>query len=474
VIVDAFWLPGFEAGDVAAWETRELGDVVLRWPVLRPDSLRRAIGTIGEQRRFLARLPVSDIVRAIDAAAARLADPHDPLRSAAEAALPAVTGYSPEMVRLVLGRMIPDWRRPALEQLLRSELGDPAVLDGFVADRRDPGQHGTPRRLHASGPALAFHVFAGNVPGVAVTSLVRSLLLKSATLGKTAAGEPVLAPLFAQALAQVAPEIAGAIAIAHWPGGALELEDAALAAADAVVVYGGEETLAALAPRVRPGARLLDHGPRYSFGIVGRAALTRAGASAVAGSVARAVAPFDQQGCVSPHVVYVERGGEVDPAELAEMIGGALAGIGRELPRGRISPAEAAAVHQARGAAEFRAIAGEDVVLHPQAVGSSFTVAYDADPAFAPSCLNRFLWVKPIDDLLQAVECVRPYAAYLQTVAVAGAGERLDGLALALAAAGATRVTTFTDAPWPPPDWHHDGRGPLVELVRWTDLVTPP
>ncbi len=464
-MLDAFWLPGLDAGDVAAWDTRDLGSVGLRWPRLRPDTLRRVLDAIARARTAtLARSPVRRIVRSIDAVAARLADPADPLRVVAEAALPAVTGYSPEMVRLVLERMTADWRSDALERLLRAELGDPAALDGFVPAAGVPA-----RRQRASGPALAFHVFAGNVPGVAVTSLVRSLLVKSATFGKTAAGEPVLAPLFARALADVDPEIAAALAVGHWEGGTEELEAVALAASDAVVVYGGEETLAALARRVRPGTRLLDHGPRYSFGIVGRDALERVQAPATADAVARAVAAFDQQGCVSPHLVYAERGGEVGPAELAGLVAGALEVIERELPRGHLSPAESAAIHQARGGAEFRALAGEDVMLHAGA-GTAFTVAYDADPAFAVSCLNRFLWVKPLDDVLQAAELVRPYAHFLQTVAVAGAGERLGALAEALAAAGATRVTPFEAAPWPPPEWHHDGRGPLVELVRWTDL----
>lgn len=467
-MIDAFWLPGLPEGDVVAWETRDLGDVAIRWPRLDPQTLARIVGGIRTAGgRALAVSPVAEIVRALDAAAARLADPRDELRLAAEAALPAVTGYSPAMVRLILERMVADWRAPALERLLRSELGDPAALDGFVADPRPNA--GARRLVRASGPALAFHVFAGNVPGVAVSSMVRSLLVRAATLGKTASGEPVLAPLFARALHTVAPDIAAALAVTHWPGGTTELEDVALDAADAVVAYGGADALRDIGAGVRPGTRLLDHGPRYSFGIVGRDALREPGAAATAKEIAGAVAAFDQQGCVSPHVVYVEKGGEVAPAELAGRIAGALREIERELPRGRISASEAAAIHDARGAAEFRAIAGNDVRVHAGA-GTEFTVAYDADPTFTVSCLNRFLWVKPVDDVAEAVELVRPYRQFLQTVAVAGAGERLHALAGALAAAGATRITTFQAAPWPPPEWHHDGRGPLVELVRWTDL----
>jgi hypothetical protein len=463
--VDAFWLPGLDPGDVAAWETRDLGPVRLRWPALLPAALRGILAAVAEARRgALARAGVAGILHAIDGAAARLADPADPLRATAEAALPSVTGYSPAMVRLVLDRMVADWRAPALERLLRAELGDPGVLDGFV-----PDPMGARRSVHARGPELVFHLFSGNVPGVAVTSLVRSLLVKSASLGKTAADEPVLAPLFARALADAAPALAGALAVTYWPGGTRGLEEVALDAADAVVAYGGADALTTLSGLVRPGTRLLDHGPRYSFGVVAREALRGRGVESTAAAVARAAATFDQQGCVSPHLVYVERGGEVEPREFARLIAGALGAVELELPRGRISAAEAAAVHQARAELEFRAIAGDPVDVHA-GPGTAYTVAYEDGAAFLPSGLSRFLRVTPVDDILDVVAPVRGFAAFLQTVAVAGAGDRLEPLARDLAATGACRITTFDDAPWPPPEWHHDGRGPLRELLRWSDL----
>ena len=189
MIVDAYWLPGLDADRVQEWEIRELaGGAALRWPVLTPETLGAVVRELRAARtRVLARMAVGDIVRAIDAAAARLADPADPYRRTAEDLLPEVTGYSPAMIHLGLERMVADWRAPALETLLRAELPDPGALDHFVRDAS--GREGWPRRLvRAAGPELVFHVFAGNVPGVAVTSIVRSLLAKAATLGKTAAG----------------------------------------------------------------------------------------------------------------------------------------------------------------------------------------------------------------------------------------------------------------------------------------------
>jgi hypothetical protein len=58
----------------------------------------------------------------------------------------------------------------------------------------------------------------------------------------------------------------------------------------------------------------------------------------------------------------------------------------------------------------------------------------------------------------------------LQSVAIAAPDAAADALAASLADIGVTRVTSFRDLPWPPPTWHHDGRGPLRELLRWVDI----
>ncbi|HEX7050771.1 MAG TPA: acyl-CoA reductase [Longimicrobiales bacterium] len=464
--VDAFHLPGLTADDVVRWHVREYGDaeVRLRTPVLQPAAIGRIAERLRAARaRHLAELPVAAVVDAIAATAARLADPADPHRRIADAALPAATGYSPPMARLILDRMLADWRADALDSLLRAEFGDPAVLDAFRPGPR-PGT-----RVRALGPALAFHIFAGNVPGVAVAALIRSLLVKAATFGKSASGDPLLPALFARTLADVSPELGTCIAITYWAGGTTTLEAAALDAADAVVVYGGADTVRDVRARVPAETRLIVHGPRISFALIGREALTEDAADRTAALAARATALFDQQGCVSPHVLYVEQGGDVAPEDFAARVSAALERLRTELPRGRLTAAEAAVIHQVRGAAEFRTLDGQDVRIFA-GPGTEHTVIYEADPTFTPSCLHRVVSVKPLLDLADAVERVRPYARYLQTVGIVGAGKRRDALAERFARAGASRITGLETMPWPPAAWHHDGQEPLRELIRWVDL----
>lgn len=454
---DAFWLP--ERPEGLSFETLRVGELECRYPVPTPDLIESTVRALRTAGRVLSQRPLAEIVDALDAAAARLASPGDTLRQDADRLVSAATGFSPAMTTLVLDRMASDWRAPAARRLLRAELGDPDVLDGFA--RLPDG-----RRVRAYGPRLAFHVFAGNVPGVAVTSLVRSLLVKAPALGKLASGQPVLPVLFARALDSVDPELARALAVTYWPGGSGDAEWRLLEAADLVVVYGGDEVAGSYRARVPHEHRLLVHGPRFSVGLVGNDAL--ADDPSLPARVARAVAIFDQQGCVSPHAIWVEDPSGDHVEAFAEELATAFEELEATLPRGRITVAEASTIQQERGAAEMRGHTGAARVF--SGYGTTWTVVLDREPAFRTSCLNRFVHVHPIDALEEAADLLAPVGHRLQSVALATDPARRVTLADALSRIGATRITSFDRIPWPPPHWHHDGRGPLRELLRWVDF----
>lgn len=466
---DAFHLPGLLPQDHDGWGRMEPAPgIVLRWPLLTPGGLRRLVGSLAERRAAaLSNTPVARVLDGIDEAARRIADPHDPLRWLADALLPAVCGYSEAMSRLVLERMAADWRRSPLETLLRAELGGADVLDGF---RVDPTAR---RRVRAVGPRLAFHVFSGNVPGVAVTAMIRCLLVKSAVLGKTASDDPVLPVLFSRALAESDPELGGCLDVTYWPGGSAELEAEAAALADLIVVYGGEEALAGLRERSGPDSRIIEHGPRVSLALIARDVLEGSERKRAVADAARAVATFDQMGCVSPHVVYVEEARSGSAAAFAEALAAALEHLRHSLPRGRLNAAEAARIHQVRAAAEFRAAAGADVRIH-SGDAAQFTVIYDADPTFEPSCLHRTAWVKPVAALEDVPALLEALRGLVQSVGLAGGSGRVESLARALAEVGVSRIATLADLPWPPAHAHHDGAPPLGELVRWIDIEDDP
>lgn len=448
--IDAFFLPDNILASVSEWRFQDYEALRLRWPVLQPDHIKAICAHLREQRTQLLNTPVADIVAAISKTAHTL---HNQLHDIA-GDLSIVTGYSVPVVTQTLEHMLRDWGAASLQTMLRAELGDERMLDHAVPDSVVPGKH-----VAAFGYPLALHVFSGNVPGIAVTSIIRSLLAKSPTLGKAAAGEPLLPVLFARTLHAIAPHIAAGLAVTYWPGGSTQLEAAAGAEADVVVVYGGDEAVRAWSACVRPGRRLVVHGARVSFAIAGPDA-TRDDAAAIA----QAVATYDQQGCVSPHVLYVV-GDFARARSFAREVSESLAELGKDQPLGRLSAAEAVTIRNVRTAAEF---SGDAELLGDDDAG--FSVIVERDPAFRVSCLNRVLYIKPVasgDD----VAALLPARDYLQSAGLAGFNiDDAERISRQLGLAGVTRITRFDQLPWPPMHWHHDGAAPMRELLYFQDI----
>ena len=466
---DAFRLPSFSselptAPPPLVWETIDVSEsVTIRYPAGWPgDAAERLLQALREAGERLADVPVRDLVTCVGRVADRFLDSSDPIRHKAIDLLVPTSGLSKEMASEILTGMARDWTAERLTELLRRELQDPGVLDGFC--RLDEG-----RSVRAKGPLLTFHVGAGTVPGVSVTSMIRALLVKSAVLLKPALGDVVLPVLFAEALAEEAPEFSDSLAVTYWPGGSSPLEDLALQRAEAVVAYGGNEAIKSLRDRTPVTARFIAYHHRLSVGLVGREALTAERAPRVARVAARAVSMFDQRGCVSAHAIYVEEGGAVDPGGWAALLASAMADLEAELPGGNLTAADASAVHQTRGSAELREASGSGVRVF-RSDDSFWTVILEEELGFTPSCLNRVVSLFPTPDLCGVAGSLGEVGGYLQTVAVEGSEDRLPMLAEALYRAGATRVTSFEKAPWPPPWWHHDGASVFAGLIRWMDL----
>lgn len=436
----------------------------VRFPRWDTPALRGLVELLRDAATPLADRPVLDIASSLGTVGARFLDPDDPLRRRALELLPATAGVSAPMARAILDGMAADWTTPRLESLLEVDLGDASVLDGFV-DR--PGRG----RVRALGAPFAVHLASGSVPGVSTTSLIRSLLVKTAVLLKPGRGDVVLPVLFLGALAESDPALAEAAAVLYWPGGEEATEDVVLAAADLVVAYGSDASVASVRRRLPPHVPLVRYHHRSSIAVVGREALAVGTMEGAAADAARAVALFDQRGCVSPQLFWVEEGGERSPRDFAGALARALDRIEEELPSGVLTDAGASALQQLRGAAELRAAAGEDIAVWSGGT-TPWTVIYEG--ATGPGAGGgplRFARVRPVADARRPwTGLLAPFRHHLQTVAVAGLGSRTEEVAELLARAGGVRVTSLERAPWPPPWWHHDGEGPLRSLIRWIDL----
>jgi hypothetical protein len=406
----------------------------------------------------IARLPVLDIVDAIDRAVHRLLDRKNGDRAEAEELLFRMTGYDCETIRLGLHDTLAGFRKPQLLRSLAQEFPALGVLDHFM-----PQPAGGYARAY--GPALSTHVWAGNVPGLPAWSLLSSLLVKSPVIGKVASSEPYFAGWLARAIARENESLADSMAVIWWKGGDLQAEKAAFSASELVLAYGGMETIGKLRERVPPEVRCLTFGHKISFGCVTREALQVRQSEHVSAQAALDIARYDQQGCYSPQQFFVERGGRVEPRAFARQLAFALDNLGRTRPIRRLTVQESAgkAAYGSELVSEAETWTGRD---------GGWKVVYEEpqEPRLHASPLDRTIRITAVADIEQIAAAVAPYRAYLQTVGIAASPERLFTIGERLGDIGVTRLCAIGEMVRPAPGWHHDGRFLMQDLVRFVDI----
>jgi hypothetical protein len=404
---------------------------------LTPARLRALAHALRAGGSSLRALPIEARIAAIDRVAASWIGEHSMWRARALAELPISTGLPPAMIAIALDQLWNALRAPALAATVRDELSDDA--DGPVPD-------------------LALHVLAGNVPGVGIFGIVAALLAGVPSLVKPAAREPFLPALVVESIAAVAPELQRAVALAPWRGGSEELDAAAIAAANVVLAYGRDETLdrlAALGP-----ARLLRYGHRVSVAVVARTALT----PSTARTLARQVALYDQQGCLSPQVACVEDAGREEVDAFAAHVAAALADLERELPRATPTLGESAAVWRFLERHRWRAQEGADVRVHGGARGQG-SVVCDRSGAWLPSPTFRHLLMIPVATLAATSGSLAPLFGLVEAVGYAGPMDRLAEIAALAATNGVHRLCPLDRMQAPPFAWAQSGHSRLASLL---------
>jgi hypothetical protein len=420
---------------------------------LTPGEIRERLADLrragAELRRRPARETLDALARVFDA----WSDPGSAWRRALEAELPGATGFSPETVSEGLRCGLAHWNGQALRALAARELGALERLDGGL------------RPMIAGFDATAV-LLAGSIPMPTLLALTAPLLLRSPVLAKSASRDPVTPRLVARSIAEVDAEIGRCIEVVDFPGEDDE-RTAALLEAGCIVASGSDETVAAVRARVRPSQRLIAYGHRLSVAALGEAATRGAGLEDTARRLALDVALWDQLGCLSPIVVYVE--GEAAADAASEALAGALAEVEQRMPRGMIEPRAAALIAQERARAELRAAAGERVYLRASD-GTAWTVVREGRCAVLPAPLHRFVRVMPVADSAHLLDALAPLAPHLAAAAVEGFGSATPHLARDLAQLGASRVCAPGVLQAPPLGWHHDGKRVLGPLARFSDL----
>jgi len=413
---------------------------------LTPPRLRAVARALRAGGPGLLRLSPEERIAALDRVAASWLAPDSAWRRRALAELPISTGHPPATIDIALANLWSALRAPHLGAV-------------YERERVEDTTHAL--------PGLALHVLAGNVPGVGVFGVFAALLAGVPSLVKPAAREPFLPGIIVESINTVAPELRRAVAVTPWRGGTADLDSVAVDEADLVLAYGRDETLDRLA--LRQPRRFVRYGERLSVALVGRSARTPATAAALA----RQVALFDQQGCLSPQVACVEETSPADTEHFAALVAAELAELEQRLPRATPTLAESATTWRFLERQRWRAQEGASVAVHGGHAGAGSVVCV-REETWPMSPTFRHLILLPVPSLRDAAAPLRRVAGAVEAVGYAGPAAELGEAAEVAAAVGAHRLCPLERLQAPPFAWRQSGHARLGSIVGHDGGDAPP
>lgn len=401
------------------------------------DEIAARITALRAANATLRQRSLDDTLDSLDRVIAAWLSHDSPWRRQAEDLLPAATGFSAEMIRYGLPLLLEPLRGTAVRDLLDRELGSHPPL----------------------GPTVIAHIMSGNIPALSASSIVLSLAIGSCALVKAASGDRVFPSLFAASIAAADAELGACVAATYWSGGNRAIEEVVFRQADLVVAFGSDASIAAMRDRSR--ARFIGHGHRISFALITRELLT---SETTMAGLAEDLSLWDQRGCLSPQVCFIE-GDYDDACAFAAALGPRLDAAASRLPPGVLDAPEHTAIRRFRDDAEWRALAGERVRLLTPPSGLAWSIVVEATPLFRPTPLGRSLRILPLERIDNVRAVVAPTRGMLEAAGVATPPDRRQKVQTLLKDAGVHWITAVGQMQKPPLAWTQGGRPRVADWI---------
>ena len=341
-----------------------------------------------------------------------------------------------------------------------------AVLEGWAGER---GPDGRSVRVRAYGARVA-HVIAGNTPGVAGITIARNALTRGDAIIKTPRNDPLTAVAIARTLIDMAPghPVTRHVSALYWRGGDTSVEAKVFSAAtiDKIVAWGGAPAIENAARYVGPGVELIALDPKRSLSFLGPQALAPGEQQRdAARMLARDTGMFNQAGCVSARVAYVQSDGQPGAAgrltDFARLVYAEL----QELPAGYSAPVTALPAGLS-DRLDMAQLLDDPLIIGGGTVNGGVIVSADGTPVdWAEHLSARYVNLVLVDDFTPAVSQI---TSVVQTVGVWPDTLR-HAMRHTLALAGAQRIVTLGGAtnPYGNQAIPQDGIEVLRRMCRW-------
>lgn len=381
-------------------------------------------------------------------------------REEAERALPRLTGFSLEMIKLGLDELSEMLKPETLKTKLTTELRDIPICFGY---KYDPFK----RRLLQYQPlGTLFHVLSGNVFLVGPGSWIEGLITSNINILKLPTQETFFMPLFLKSIATVDPEgvLTKNVALIQVEQSEAEVIEVFKKFADGIIVWGGEKAVHSYRQDLPARTKMIVFGPKLSFSLVTKKGFEKWGSKGIVTRLSQELAIWDQNACTAPQTLYIES--KEVAMNLLEALPHSLCEMEQKIPAGDMSEDTAVEIRKIRGVSEIDEALGVGALRDSGVDNLKWTVIYQDKLELEPSPLHRTLRLMSFDNLEEIMKMLSPFRGYLQTVGlVAGANEFVP-LAHQLSSLGVQRILPLGEMSGGSIDDPHDGSYDLELLLN--------
>ena len=268
--------------------------------------------------RDLYNLTLDEIIDFMTEVGARLdLDENDHLRAAFE-----MSSHTSGIARPILESLYRNtprvFTRDVISNFIDGQIGR-AYLEGWVRTPLGPEQV---LNVRAFG-ARSVHVIAGNSPGVAFLTILRSAVTRSDTIIKLPSNDPLTATAILRTMVELDAQhpVTRHLSAAYWKGGDDRVESALYQPRniEKIVAWGGFASITHITKYLQPGIDLITLDPKHSASIIGAEALAdEATIGEVAHLAAVDIGSFNQELCANARVIYVVCD-EHDPEQMEKL-----------------------------------------------------------------------------------------------------------------------------------------------------------
>jgi len=352
------------------------------------------------------------------------------------------------------------WLRESnLNNYISINCKDKTYLDDFKNIEKDIFIRAQPR-------GLVCHWIAGNVPTLAVLSLIQSIIAKNTNIvrvPKEVVKEVVeiLKPLQNVSINYKGKNYSGgnilkSFSIIYFPSENLELNKQFSLLADCKVIWGGKDAVASILklPQ-REHCENIVFGPKYSFSVVDEKSVAKQ--PDLLKKMIMDIILFQQNACSSSHVIFYELKDRKKIKDFTINLGESFEEVSRKYPKPKDT-----------SFSDILNIRGKYLLDPDKDVESSkeldWTILSDNELRLEEPIKSRTVFVKPIDSALDVIPLITPK---IQTIGLAISDQnKLKNFCEKATFKGVSRCVPVGsmndyDTPW-------DGLLFIDRLVRWT------